>query len=229
MTLPRARTGNTESNHTNITPSPERGDLEDVDRGEHHETVTGEEQIGRLAGEGVGEETLQRHPETGDRHLRQRTLERSIRSRALYDHDPLGGAPGQRTGGNEECRNREQNGTCTHTVDRGREPRSVNHRGIGRHLDRGRERRTVTDMERDTREIFEELTRGVEEEISSRRARENVERRRRAPRLALLGALGVLATTLVGVRQPILGALLFLGLTWLLNRTLTKVLPDTGR
>jgi len=84
-------------------------------------------------------------------------------------------------------------------------------------------------MERDTREIFEELTRDVAEEISSRRARENVERRRRAPRLVLLGALGVAVTTLVGVRQPIVGALLFLWLTWLLNRTLTKILPGTGR
>jgi len=100
VTPPRARAGNTESNHTNITPSPERGDLEDVDRRQHHETIAGEEKIGWLAGEGGGKETLQRRHETGGRHLRQRTLERDIRDRAPYDHDPLGGAPGQRTGGN---------------------------------------------------------------------------------------------------------------------------------
>ena len=84
-------------------------------------------------------------------------------------------------------------------------------------------------MERDTREIFEEMTRGVEEEIFSRRIRESSERRRRAPYLIVHVAVGVAATTLIGVRQPLLGAIVFLGLTWSLYRATLRVLPDTSR
>lgn len=84
-------------------------------------------------------------------------------------------------------------------------------------------------MERDTREIFEEMTRGVEEEIFSRRIRESSERRRRAPYLIVRTAVGVAATTLIGVRQPLLGAIVFLGLTWSLYRATLRVLPDTSR
>jgi len=84
-------------------------------------------------------------------------------------------------------------------------------------------------MERDTREIFEELTRGVEEEISSRQFRERTARRRKAPYLLVHASLGVVATTVVGVRQPLLGALMFLGLTWSLHRSASRILPDNGR
>lgn len=84
-------------------------------------------------------------------------------------------------------------------------------------------------MERDTREIFEELTRGVEEEISSRQLRERGERRRRVPYLVVHAALGVGVTTLLGVRQPLLGAVAFLVLTWSLHRATLRVLPDTRR
>jgi hypothetical protein len=83
--------------------------------------------------------------------------------------------------------------------------------------------RTINLMDGDTREIFEELTRGVQEEIASRRAQEISKQRRRVPRLLVYSALGVLVTTLVGIRVPLLGAIAFLGLTWLLSRVTLSI------
>jgi hypothetical protein len=96
-----------------------------------------------------------------------------------------------------------------------------------RHLDRDRRTRTVKRMERDTREIFDELTRGMAEELTARRVRERDARRRSLPRLVVTAGIGVAAVSVVGLREPALGAVLFLLVVWVLHRAAGKVAPGS--
>ncbi|MBU6201272.1 MAG: hypothetical protein KJS90_04645 [Acidobacteria bacterium] len=84
-------------------------------------------------------------------------------------------------------------------------------------------------MERDTRDTFEALTRGIEEELSARREHELSRRRRAVPYLLLHVVVGVTATTVVGIASPPFGVLMFLGLTWVTHRILLRIVPDTDR
>jgi hypothetical protein len=82
-------------------------------------------------------------------------------------------------------------------------------------------------MERDTREIFDELTRGMAEELTARRVRERDARRRSLPRLIVTAGIGVAAVSVVGLREPAIGAVLFLLVVWVLHRAAGKVAPGS--
>lgn len=90
-------------------------------------------------------------------------------------------------------------------------------------MDYVNEVRTINLMDGDTQEIFEELTRGVQKEIASKRARETRKRRRQGPRLLVYAAVGVLVTTFIGIRVPLLGVIAFLGLTYVLSRATLSI------
>jgi hypothetical protein len=82
-------------------------------------------------------------------------------------------------------------------------------------------------MERETREIFEELTRGMAEELTTRQVQERAARRRSLPWLLGKAGLGVAVVSAVGLRQPVIGTALFLLAVWVLHRAVEKVAPRT--
>ena len=82
-------------------------------------------------------------------------------------------------------------------------------------------------MERDTREIFDELTRGMAEELTTRRIRERDARRRSLPRFVVKAGIGVAAVSAIGLREPAIGAVLFLLVVWVLHRAAEKVAPGS--